>query len=232
LKREKLLELKKLYKLKTLMFVPDFELKKLQYWAPELVDYINYSRPSLRNKIKFIPDYKLICLPGVPYCETLFENKGKKEQDFYFSGSKTRQRDIYYDAIKNTKLDINVNFGNRISSKSPNYFEYIKNMSNSRMTFSNGYISKHNSLISGRFIEAILSKCVCFYESCPDLNAFFQPLRHYIPVSNIHEFVITAQFLNMHPELLYTISQDAYSYYMKHYSSLLFWKYLSIQLNN
>lgn len=229
--REKLLKLKQLYKFKVLMFVPDFELKKLRYWATDLVDYLNYSRPSMRNKIKFISDHKLICLPGIPYCEALFEQQDKKH-DFYFSGSKTRQREIYFDALKNTKLKINSNFGNRIFSNSPDYFHYRKNMCNSQMTFSNGYISKHNSLISGRFIEAILSKCVCFYEICPDLDVFFKPLRHYIPVSNIHEFAITAQFLNMHPELLYTISQNAYDYYMKHYSSKLFWNYITIQVTN
>jgi len=228
---ERLSKIKEKYGFKVLMFVPDFEIRKLQYWGNDLVDFVNFSRPSLRSKINFIPEQKLICLPGLPYSESIFEGESEKEYDFYYSGSDTRQRRIFLDAARNTNLNVKALFENRIIHKSPEYREYIQEMGKSRMTFSNGYISRNNSLIAGRFIESILSKSVCLYEDCPDLDAFFVPYRHYIPVSNIHEFVINAQFLRISPEILARISEQAYTYFMDNYSSKLFWNYIASRMN-
>jgi len=228
---ERLSKIKKKYSFKVLMFVPDFEIRKLQYWGNDLVDFVNFSRPSLRSKINFIPEQKLICLPGIPYFESIFEGLSEKKYDFFYSGSDARQRRIFLDGARNTNLYVKALFENRINLESPDYKEYCQEIGKSRMTFANGYISRNNSLIAGRFIESILSKSVCLYEDCPDLDAFFLPYRHYIPVSNIHEFVITAQFLRINPEILVRISEEAYTYYMQNYSSKLFWNYIASRMN-
>lgn len=79
---ERLSEIKKRYNFKVLMFVPDFDIRKLQYWGNDLVDFVNFSRPNLRSKINFIPEQKLICLPGTPYSESFFEGLSEKKYDF------------------------------------------------------------------------------------------------------------------------------------------------------
>jgi len=229
---EALINFKKKYGFKVLMFVPDFEVKKLKYWGTEFADFIQYSRPSLRNKINFITDSKLICLPGITYDESSFISNFEKEYDIYYSGSDTRQRKIFLNAAQNTNLKVKAIYGNRMSDKSPNYELYKVELSKSRMTFSNGYITKKNSLIAGRFIESILSQSVCLYEECLDVNTFFQPYLHYVPVKNIHEFVKSAQYLKLNLERLKTISSESYDYYMENYSSKLFWNYLASRIVN
>ena len=229
---EALTNFKSKYNFKVLMFVPDFEVKKLKYWGSEFVDFIQYSRPSLRKKINFIPDSKVICLPGVTYDESSFLPGFKKVYDIYYSGSDTRQRKTFLDAAQNTDLKVRVLYGNRISDESPSYELYKEELSKSSMTFSNGYITKKNSLIAGRFIESILSQSVCLYEECLDVNTFFQPYLHYVPVKNIHDFVKSAQYLKLNAERLNTISTESYNYYMKNYSSKLFWNYLASRIGS
>jgi hypothetical protein len=229
---EALINFKKKYNFKVLMFVPDFEVKKLKYWGTEFADFIQYSRPSLRNKINFITDSKIICLPGITYDESSFISNFEKVYDIYYSGSDARQRKVFLNAASNTDLKVKAIYGNRISDKSPNYELYKVELSKSRMTFSNGYITKKNSLIAGRFIESILSQSVCLYEECLDVNTFFQPYLHYIPVKNIHEFVKSAQYLKLNTERLKTISTEAYEYYMENYSSKLFWNYIASRIVN
>lgn len=229
---ETLIHFKKKYDFKVLMFVPDFEVKKLKYWGREFVDFIQYSRPSLRKKISFIPDSKIICLPGITYDESSFLSSLEKKYDIYYSGSDARQRKTFLNAAENSNLRVRALYGNRISDKSPNYELYKDELSKSKMTFSNGYITNKNSLIAGRFIESILSRSVCLYEQCLDVNAFFQPFQHYVPVKNIHDFVKSAQYLILNNEILNSISTEAYTYYMKNYSSRLFWNYLSSRITS
>lgn len=229
---EALMNFKNKYNFKVLMFVPDFEVKKLKYWGREFVDFMQYSRPSLRKKINFIPDSKIICLPGITYNESSFFSDFKKVYDIYYSGSDTRQRKIFLNAAENTNLKVRALYGNRINEQSPNYELYKYELNKSRMTFSNGYITNKNSLIAGRFIESILSRSVCLYEECLDVNAFFQSYLHYVPVTNIHDFVKSAQYLRLNDEVLNTISSESYNYYMSNYSSKLFWSYLSSKIVN
>lgn len=229
---ERLFNLKKKYNFKVLMLVPDFELRKLQYWGGDLVDFVLFSRPSLRRKISFIPKQRLICLPGLPYSESTFKVANEKKYDVYYSGSDTRQRRIFLDSASSTSLNVKALFGNRINHKSPDYELYKREIGEARMTFANGYVSKNNSLITGRFIESILSRCVCLYEDCLDLNSFFIPYLHYVPVSNVHEFVTTAQYLRINPEILSRISEEANTFYIENYSSKLFWNYIALRMNS
>ena len=185
------------------------------------------SQLSVYEKIQSFPIYL-----QTTYNESSFFSGFKKVYDIYYSGSDTRQRKIFLNAAENTNLRVKALYGNRISEQSPNYELYKHELNKSRMTFSNGYITNKNSLIAGRFIESILSRSVCLYEECLDVNAFFQSYLHYVPVTNIHDFVKSAQYLRLNNEVLNTISSESYNYYMNNYSSKLFWNYLSSKIVN
>ena len=228
---ENFLKLKKKYQFKVLLISPDFDIHRLKYWGEKLADFVLSSRPSLMNQVEFIPKSKKIILPGVPYFEKIFSNINLKEYDLYYSGSNIRQRKIFIDAAIKSGLNVKENFGNLLSNKSPTYMEFLSNISKARMTFGNGYVKRNNILIAGRFIESLLSKTVTLYETGPDVNEFFIPFEHYVPVSNIHDFVKSAQYLKLNSTLLDKISFSAYNYYSENYSSRLFWNYITYKLS-
>jgi hypothetical protein len=224
------LNLKNKYGFKVLMFVPDFELRKLNYWIKDLVDLTQYSRPSLRHLISNIPDRKLICFPPCPYKNSEFASNKDREIDIYYSGSDTRHRRLFINAAYEAGLNVDSNFGHKEAGSSPSYLEFMRNMSRAKMTFSNGYISKNNSLVAGRFVESIISNTVCLYEDCPDIRAFFEPYKHFVPVSNIHNFVMQAQFLRKNQNYLDYLSETAFEHFQVNFSARAFWSYVYLKL--
>jgi hypothetical protein len=227
---ENLLNLKKKYGFKVLMFVPDFDLRKINYWMNTLVDLAQYSRPSLSYLISNIPEEKLVCFPPCPYKEFDTYTKDSREIDIFYSGSDTRQRRVFINAAYEAGLIVDSNFGNKESSLSPSYLDFMKKMRQSKMTFSNGYISKNNSLVAGRLIESMISRTVCLYEDCEDIQKFFEPYVHYVPVTNINNFVVQAQFLKKNKNYLEFLSDNAFDFLKENYSAKLFWNFVYVKL--
>ena len=229
---ENFLEIKKKYNLRIILFVPDFDKKKIDYWARDLADLVVTSRPSLIPSLSSTDISKIVCLPGVPYARSVFQKSHLREIDFYFSGSMTRQREIYLGALSKSEIRTKIIFGNRKMDQSPSYEQFLSDLGNAKVTFANGYINKKNHLIAGRFLEAILSETLCIYEDATELESFFIPFQHYIPVSTSTEFVKMTHYYLRECEERKNISKLAFNYWDSHYSSNRFWNFAIEHLSN
>ena len=87
------------------------------------------------------------------------------------------------------------------------------------MTFSNGYINPRDSLITGRFIESVLLNTLVFYEKCLDLEYFFIPKLHYVPIKNREELEDKIMQLSEDEELREGIVNCARDHYISRYGS-------------
>jgi hypothetical protein len=219
---DRLTALKKSYNLKVIFFAPDFHLQKYLFWDA-IADQFVMSRPS---KLDLLPNSikdRVILQPGVPYSQKLLVSS-EKDIDFGFIGSPTRGRKLFLSGIPDLPIKTYIEFSGKSRGLIRNYSDYASILSRAKMTFSNGFIDSADSLISGRFIESVLSKTLVFYEDCPDLEYFFTPNEHFIAVSKRRTFRKKVMDFYQDQDSRNRIIENAYSYYMSKYGSQLLYQ--------
>ena len=103
--------------------------------------------------------------------------------------------------------------------------EYIEVFKRTKIAFNNGWVGAGEDTMTGRIAESILSNTLLMNEhnNNPAILNFFTPFVHYIPVSNVHQFVCYSQFFLENEELMEDITRSTKAFYIDHYSSEKFW---------
>jgi len=222
LNEQALFQLKHKYRFRVVLIMLDYHDEKLKYWGHRLADTIVYCRPDKRNKIKSVSTAKLVCWPGSPYPEySTFTSERKI--DFFYSGSETRNRRDFLSILEKAEIQTKINFGNREANKSYTYLDYLHELGNSKMTFSNGYISRSQDMITGRALEAFSTRTLLLYEESQTMNFFFKPFVHFVPVKTSNDLLTQVLYLLRSEELLRNIASQAHDFYRSEYSNLEFW---------
>jgi hypothetical protein len=209
--------LKNRHNLKVVFFAPDFSLKKYLYWD-NVADIFVMSRPSKLQELPRSITEKVLLQPGVPYANNLFKS-AEKNLDFAFVGSPSRGRKFFLEGLSKLPIETQIEFSGKSEGRLTRYVDYLEIVSRARMTFSNGYINPRDSLITGRFIESVLLNTLVFYEKCLDLEYFFIPKLHYVPIKNREELEDKIMQLSEDEELREGIVNCARDHYISRYGS-------------
>ena len=222
LTEQALFQLKQHYRFKVILFMLDYNDAKLEYWGQRLADIIVYCRPDKRSKVESLSTAKLICWPGSPYPE-YSKFTSERSIDFFYSGSDTRNRRDFLSILEKVEMNAKVNFGNRERTKSYTYLTYLHELGNAKMTFSNGYISRREDLITGRALEAFSTKTLLLYEESKTMNYFFKPYIHFVPVKTSNDLLTQVLYLLGKEDMRLNIASQAHNFYRSQYSNLEFW---------
>ena len=195
----------------------------LSAWDPCADLFVIFNKNSKHFK-NYSAKHKVLVCPGMPYSENLFYAASDRDIEFYYCGSRSRQRDIYLKFLEeHGNLNVYARFHDRRAASAPSTEIFLEEMGRAKMTFGNGYIKPGMSIITGRIAESILSKALLFYEAGSDIDRFLVPFVHYIPVKNAHELGAFSTFFSQNALLRETITGDAFSFWAQKYSSKKFW---------
>ena len=222
LNEQALFQLKQKYRFKVIIFMLDYHGAKLEYWGHRLADTLVYCRPDKRSKVESVSKAKLICWPGSPYPE-YSKFTIESSIDFFYSGSDTRNRRDFLSILEKVEMNAKINFGNRERTKSYTYLDYLDELGNAKMTFSNGYISRREDLITGRALEAFSTKTLLLYEESKTMNYFFKPYIHFVPVKTSNDLLTQVLYLLRNEDMRLNIASQAHDFYRSQYSNLEFW---------
>lgn len=171
--------------------------------------------------------HRILFWPGFPAEESLYYRTWqKKTLPISILGYSHRQRAIYQEmGLRwDIPLSSSLHANNDQSSVVRNYSQYIENIRNHKINFSNGYISRRESIIVGRAIETILSGSVLMYETGSDLENFLEPYKHFVPIKNVPDFIDTARFLIENDYYAEQIATDGYRFYESNFGAQMFWQ--------
>lgn len=217
------LSIKREFGVKIVFLSWDWSVKKFEHWS-EVADYFTSNRPSKFDRLTFLDKSKVLGIPGIIYPEEVFP-QGPKVLDFFFSGARNRGRKIFLNELEKVHMRKEIWFhSNQRSSMSrktlsPTLQDYYKSLSSSLMTFSNGFNTLFDSHLTSRFSESILTKTICFYEPCDDLEIFFPRHFEVISVRNRVEFREKLQTILGEPQAAIDFAEKLNKWYSKNYGS-------------
>jgi len=211
-------KLKEKYGFKIALVVPDFKPKNIEYWS-DISDVIVMTLPLNVPQISNVQVNKIVCIPFLPINLDLTPSSWESRHlDFFFSGTRNKERDLFVNRIRRLPITANINFHNRSANLATSYGDYIKELGNSKSTFSNGFISSKLNFISARFCEAILTGTFCFYEYCPNLELFFLPNVHFKPVKTAADLYFGILDLKKNERAYESLARDAFDFANFHYN--------------
>lgn len=169
----------------------------------------------------------ILLWPGFPFPELKYESKwSNKTKDFSILGYEHRQREIF--ARKAATLGLlSFNFlhsNKQLENVRSSYIDYIAQLKEVRMTFSNGYINSRESIIVGRALESMLCNTLLLYENGSDLDFFFSPYSDYIQIYSLADFVEKSTFLMNNLTYAEQIATHGFRTYRNKYNSRKFWE--------
>ena len=182
-------------------------------------DNHNYASSRIKHKLLYLP----MTMPfhEVPHVRTSTD----EDFDVGYAGSRSRNRELFLCAAILGGLKVHSVFHDRRANQM-NSETYRQTMRLCKMTFNNGYIDYRKSIMTGRVFEAVIARSLLLQEDGGQIANFLVPFIHYIPVANIHQFVIFAQFFAKHEEYRLRITEAALQFHRSHYSAELFWRAL------
>ena len=222
----------KKYNMKSVAFIADDHIScphnAFDPWAPHVdrIAICSATYSSAHNSAYF---NKAFCAIN-PFDEQSYidaDEARNKQYDFVFCGSAYNYRNVFFHAIRQT--DINFKFHGMddyiINNRLP-FENFIQMLLSGKTTLSTGYRDVNINIQVGRSFEAILAKCLVLEQEGTPLFEYFIPYIHYIPVSNIHQVIHYIKFFAKHDHWQKRITQGAFDWFMRHYSSARFWNHL------
>ena len=205
----------------------DVSSNTLGYWVEpsDIVVVLNHSCKKHMNKLNDYEKSKVFFVPFLPFHEDSFASDVEKDIDMSYIGSRTRDRKLFLDSAFNGGIDVFLKFHDRSSNLGLSLDEYIEIIKRTKITFNNGWVGAGEDIMTGRTAESILSNTLLMNEhnKNPAILNYFTPFVHYIPVSNVHQFVCYSQFFLENEELMEDVTRSTKAFYIDHYSSEKFW---------
>jgi len=96
-------------------------------------------------------------------------------------------------------------------------------LSEDKFVFTNGYRNRHESQIIAKTTEVLLVRSLLLYESGSQLDYFFTPYSHYLPVCNVPDLVEKVNFLQNNPSVADEIIIKGRKHLLENYNTKLFW---------
>jgi hypothetical protein len=168
----------------------------------------------------------LLIWPGFPISPTnYFLEWEKKTTPIGIFGSSHRQRNHFAKILLKNNLDSIVSLHTRKSLDQPfvQYQSYIDYLRNCEIVFTNGHVSGQESIIVGRALETMASGSVLIYEAGSDLDSYFTPYEHFVPVWNLYDFLEKVKFLQNNRSIGKDIGIRAHAHLSQHYGPEQFW---------
>ena len=170
---------------------------------------------------------RLILWPSFPYSSVFYSTSThERMKSVLMSGTKYKGRDHYLSYLVQRgfpvmdKMHDKKEQGGAISS----YLDYLASLESTALTFSTGYRTPKESLLTFRVVESMLRGTTVLYETGSFINYFYQPYNHYIPICNAPDLYIKGQYLLENPKESLSISRRALDFTKQHYSGEEFWR--------
>lgn len=228
--KNSLLELQRKLDFSIVAIIGDLhELQKddrLEYWG-ECSDVVCVYDTDNGKFRRYSNKAKIIVAPSIPFQQKVFfRDFPTRDISLGFCGGKGRRRADFMEFARDCGVPTTTIFRDDMG-KSLSNDEYISFLQRSRLTFSTGFYGvvdgRRRFVLTGKIGETMLAKSVLLYESGSQIDDFFVPFVHYIPVDNVHELVHYSKFLLQNEEIADRIAESALDFYQRHYSSDLFW---------
>lgn len=231
---EVLASLRKKHGFQILFVIPAYDYNPanwLAYWGPMADLCLIYHRYSMQYD-NFVDKHKIMICPGVPYSEATFGgcHGGERDLNLTYVGNDSRFRGLFVNVARLCGLPIYSRIHNRERSVAPDLDEYVSILGRSKVIFNNGWRPRGDSVLTARFFESILSGALVLQETGTCVDDLFVPFIHYVPVANLHQFVIFSQFFLEEEERRAKICREAYRFMVDHYSSAQFWKVIVMRM--
>jgi tetratricopeptide (TPR) repeat protein len=147
----------------------------------------------------------------------------KKDIDLSYTGSRTRNRDFWCAHAVVAGIDATISITNRRADLAFSDEKFFEILGQSRLVFSNGFVTPELDILSLRLFEASASGAIVIQHGVAAQTCFI-PYIHYVPVTNVHEFICFARFLLAHEDYRRRMSNEAQSFFHSHYRGELFWR--------
>jgi hypothetical protein len=184
-----------------------------------------------RITTNFRQESKCILSPCLAFNDEIFINNSKKDIDLLYLGTNSRNRLIWINALGSSGVNVFAKLHDRKKQNALEHLEYGNLMSRAKLVFNNGWVNEADNIVTGRFFEAVLAKAVVLQEVGSNIDEFFIPFKHYVPVSNLKQAEVFSKFLLENEDIRNKIAEDAEKFYQDHYSSNHFWKHALNRLN-
>jgi hypothetical protein len=214
----------------------------------EIADFAVIHNPNI-DLPKKLSD-KILVWPSFPFPKLLDSTPfDQRKSGILFSGGVHRgHRQIYSNYLKKKNIEVidalyptlskdsiseKISNNNYRKNKSGflSYQDYFDSLGLYSMAFTNGYRNPKESLLAFRACELMVKKTLVFYEVGSWIDYFFTPYEHYVPVENAPDLVDKVRYFIDNPEDMRRIIDSAKQVMDNLYSSEIFWKKLSIQIN-
>ena len=206
---------------------------RLNYWG-EVSDLVVVFNTETRHYANFVDKKKVLAAPFISFDERRFNRGTVRDIGLGFCGGKGRRRDDFLSFAEQCGIPTTTHFVD--DKKYLNEVEFRDFLTRSKITFSNGYVGTidgmPHSVMTGRIAESILSGSLLVYESGSQVDDYFVPFVHYIPVDNVHDLVHFCRYLLNNEEKRAEMANEAYSYLIENYSSKKFWDCVTQRLCN
>lgn len=170
---------------------------------------------------------RLLVWPGFPIPEKLYFKTWETKSNFLnILGYQHRQRELFVEAAIHSGLPLSGSLHNNRKQKLviDSYKNYISTLKDSKIHFTNGYISPKESIIVGRAIETLAASSTLLYENGSDLECYLEPYRDFVPIINVPDFVEKSRFLIENEEYAKSIAKSGEMRMKNTHGSPLFWK--------
>jgi hypothetical protein len=211
----------------------DVSLNTLGYWveSSDLVVVFSNCKKHM-DKLNDYEKSKVFFAPFLPFCENSFVGNLEKDIDMGYIGSRTRNRELFMDFALSNGMDVYLRFHDRSTKLGLSIDEYIQLIKRTKITFNNGWVGAGEDIMTGRTAESILANTLLMYEHNNSLMYdYFIPFIHFIPVSNVHQFMCYSQFFLENEDLMTSMTKSTKEFYINHYSSKKFWTKLIEKLS-
>lgn len=201
--------------------VPNF----FRFWAPvsDLMIVFNQETTYPLFSGHFEKTF-LAC--SLPFDEPTFAaSESDKNLDMLIVGTSHRSRADFAMMLEAHGVPLHNRLHMRLAAEAPTIPDYADLMRRSRLTFNTGRVEENRDLtiMTGRSVEAILSRTVLLEEAGGPIDSFFLPFVHYVPFANAHQLVIFSQFLLAHPDYRQRLAEQALAWHQEHFNSARFW---------
>jgi hypothetical protein len=171
---------------------------------------------------------KLCLWPSYPYPEDAFQSflSIEKQNSLLVPGSSHRFRKHWADFASKSgiSVDSQVSDNNNNSFNTYSLTDYFENLGKAKLIFTNGYRNFRESEVVARTTEIMLVKSLLLYQSGSQIDFFFKPYSHYVPVYDLPDLIDKVKYLLNNPTVADNIICSGRNYLTSQYSSAEFWR--------
>lgn len=168
-------------------------------------------------------------LPGLPFDPDgplAAPPAAEKDLDFVFVGANNRFRAALLDPVRQAPLRQRIVLHDRRQTTAIGAGDYAELLRRGRCTFNNGW-ARYDTIITGRVSEAMAAGCLVLEAVNTNLEAFFTPFIHYIPVANASQLMAYLRYFHRHEDDRRRVSDAAGAFLRDHYGPAAFWRRLA-----